>query len=120
MIETKFLEIRDHGTLVPALAIRIEHDPLAALLVSNATVGEIRANAIIARGGFHRGSGIYLMRLSDARAQCDPYEWVRDRTHAAVHHWLYDHWAEVSNGDLLDVRVILGEATEPAPTELHL
>lgn len=120
MIETKLLEIRDHGTLVPAIAIRVEHDSAIALLACNATVGEIRANAIIARGGFHRAAGIYLMRLSDARAQVDPYGWGVDRTHKAVHLYLEEHWPDVHNGDLLDVRVILGETNTPAATELHL
>ena len=108
MIETKFLEIRDHGTFVPALAIRVAHDPAS----------DSRSNWIIARGGFFRASGIYLMRLSDARAQCDPYEWGgNDRTHKAVHLYLEEYWSEVGDGDLLDVRVILGEALTPVMTE---
>lgn len=110
MIETKFLEIRDHGTFVPALAIRVEHDP----------ADESRPSQLIARGGFFRGNGIYLMRLSDARAQCDPYEWGgNDRTHKAAHLYLEQHWPNVKDGDLLDVRVILEEETVPAETELR-
>lgn len=119
MIETKLLEIRDHGTFVPALAIRVEHESAIDLLNRDATVGAIRANQLIARGGFFKASGIYLMRLSDARAQCDPYEWGgNDRTHKAVHLYLEQNWPFVHDGDLLDARVILGEQAMPAETEL--
>lgn len=111
MIETKLLEIRDHGTFVPALAIRVEHVALP---------GD-RPNWIIARGGFFRGEGVYLMRLSDARAQCDPYEWGRnDRTHKAVHLYLIDNWSKVKDGDLIDVRVLTGEQQEPCESEFKL
>jgi hypothetical protein len=109
MIETKLLEIRDRMTFVPALAVRVRHEP-----------GDgSRPNQLIARGGFHHGEGIYLIRLADARAQVDPYEWLNDRTHKAVHLHLIDHWSEVKDGELIDARVILGEETVPAETELR-
>lgn len=108
MIETKLLEIRDHGTFIPAIAIRVENGGT-----------ESRQDQLIGRAGFRVSPGVYLMRMVDARAQCDPYEWGNDRTHKAVHDWLYNFWHDVQDGGLVDVRVILGETTEAVGSELR-
>lgn len=68
------------------------------------------------------GQGIVLMRLSDQKATSDPYAWPDvnhdSRTMPVAHNWIIDHWTEIQSGQVVDVRVILGEATEPATAEI--
>lgn len=102
---TKVLEIRDRNTCIPALAIKM-----------------VSANPVedrfLWRCGYPRDSaGIVLMHLDNQRASSDPY-WWDNRTMAKAHDWLYEHFDEVSEGDVIDVRVLLGEADEPAPAEI--
>ena len=101
MIEMKLLEIRDTGTLVPALALRMR------------STGEW----LLERGGVGDQGCVYLMRLTDAECHYDAYEWTYARTMKAAHLWIVKHYDELADGQVVDVRVILGEATEPAKSE---
>ena len=68
------------------------------------------------------GSSITLMRLSDQKATNDPYEWTsltRDtRTMPHAHDYIIRNWDAIESGQVLDVRVILGEAEKPAHAEI--
>lgn len=102
---TKTIEIRDEGTHVPVLAIQ--------MLAEN----EIAAYYIHERCGHPRdGSGIVVMRLADHKATVDPYEWG-GRTMPTAHHYIYEHFADLKDGDVVDVQFILGETTEPKKSE---
>lgn len=102
---TKTLEVRDEGTHIPVLAIR--------MLAEN----EVQDYYIHGRTGHPRdGTGIVMMRLSDHRASVDPYHWG-DRTHANAHHYIYENFDALSDGDVVDVRHILGEADAPCKSE---
>jgi hypothetical protein len=48
----------------------------------------------------------------------DPYDWC-DRTWTAAHRWIIEHWAELKDGDVVDVEFILGETTTPKESERH-
>ena len=101
----KFIEIRDSMTCIPALAIRTEPSD------------DVERRFLNERCG-HPIDGVILMRLGDQRANSDPYFWA-DRTHTAAHEWLLGHFDEVEDGAVVDVRVILGEARQPAAPEIY-
>lgn len=104
-MKTKVIEIRDRATCIPAVAIKME----AANIVED---------RFLWRCGYPRdGSGIVLMHLYDQRANSDPYGFG-DRTMKAAHLYIYDHWDELRDGDVVDVRVLLNEADEPAEPEI--
>lgn len=105
---TKCIEIRDEGTCIAALAIQM--DP----------AGPIEEH-FLWHCGYPRDSlGVVLMRLSDQQATSDPYGWRGDgRTMPAAHSWIIDQFDQLVAGQVVDVRVILGEADTPAPAEIY-
>lgn len=108
-VTTKMLEIRDIGTFIGALAIR---------MLADKPTQEYYLN----RCGYPRdGSSIMLMVLHTGRATNDPYEWASlglgPRTMPAAHGWIIDHFEELADGDVVDVEFILGEATSPKVSE---
>jgi hypothetical protein len=101
VIRTKTLEIRDRGTLIPALAIRPDGQ-----------------HWLEQRGG-HDGSTLILMHLDSIEAHSDPYDWnlVFGRTMRVAHNWLIENWGLVEDGMVVDVEYILGEHPMPKDTE---
>lgn len=96
---TKFVEIRDRGTFVPALAFSIEG-----------------ADHYLARRAGFGDRMIYLVVLNGEKATYDPYHWD-NRTYRVAHHWLSEHWDEIESGAVVDVEFILGERSEPKRSE---
>src|SRR5260370_1258522 len=85
-MEFKVLEIRDRGTFIAAMAIRMQsNDPMQ--------------DYYLRRCGFPAdGSSIMLMVLYDGKATNDPYEWEAlgkgPRTMPVSHNWIIDHFDE--------------------------
>lgn len=96
-MQVKTLEVRDEGTCIPVLAIKMyTEDPIQRYYVHY-------------RCGYPPdGTGIVMMRLTDQKASVDPYEWG-DRTHAVAHNHIYNHFNELKDGDVVDVSFIQGE-----------
>lgn len=111
-METKCIEIRDHGTCIPALAIK--------MIGSN----EIE-RGFFSRCGYplnnplHPGDwpAVVLMELNKQQATSDPYEWG-GRTYPVAHNYIYENFDSIPEGSVVDVRVILGEAETPAEPEI--
>lgn len=102
---TKCIEVRDEGTCMPMLAIKMSAD---------STVEE----RFLWRCGYPRdGHSVVLMHLSDQRASSDPYNFG-GRTWRPAHSYIIDHFDELQDGAVVDVRVILGETSEPATPEI--
>lgn len=104
-MNAKFLEIRDRGTCIPALAISLSE-----------------ADGPIARhAGFGSHRCIYLIALATEKASYDPYSrvWSGARTMPIAHQWIEQHYETLTDGQVVDVRVILEEATEPARSDCH-
>ena len=97
-LESKVLEVRDIATHIDVLAIR--------MLAKN----DIQNYYIHVRSGYPRnGSCIGMVTLNNcAPGNVDPYAWG-DRTYATAHHYIYDHFDELIDGDVVDVEFILGE-----------
>lgn len=81
---TKMFEIRDRGTCIAAMAIKmLPCDPTEEKFIRHC--------------GFPAdGSSVILMSLYDQRATNDPYEWSAlgkgTRTFQIAHNHILDHW----------------------------
>lgn len=101
-----YIEIRDDGTLIPALIIELPNNPCTV------------------RAGYSgKALNLILMKLVDCKAEHDPHKWVgQGRTMKHVHLWIYDNWEAIlrhaPDGFLIDVEFMLGERTEPKKSEL--
>ena len=95
-LDNKVLEVRDAWTHIPVLAVRM----LAKSGIQN---------YYLRRLGFPPdGSCIGLVQLNDLDGNVDPYAWG-DRTMSVAHHYIYDHFDELNDGDVVDVEFILRE-----------
>ena len=104
-VKTKFLEIRDRGTCIPVMAQELKPT----------TFKEIE---IFRRYGWGEGAGIILTRLDNVEATNDPYQWNCFRTMRTAHNYINSNFDTIPNYSVVDVRVILGETTEPAQSEI--
>lgn len=109
-IEAKILEIRDEGTHIPAMAMRMR------------AADDLTGYYIHGRSGYPRdGHGIVLMALDSQAATVDPYAWpglgFGQRTMGNAHNYITKHFEALKDGDVIDVRVILGETNEPAVSD---
>lgn len=110
-MKAKFLEIRDRHTFIPVVALQMK-----------AASGNLEQFYYVHwRSGYAiDGSGIVLMRLSDQRAHCDPYDWGSgDRSHVVAHDYICKHFDELKDGDVIDVEFILGETEEKKISERY-
>jgi|SRR5271165_755891 len=107
-MQTKALELRDAGTFVPVLCV--DMNP------SNAA----QRYLLLRRCGYPcDGRPNILMTplaADGVPAWNDPYAWS-GRTFPVAHAYIIDHWSELQDGDVVDVSFILGETTEPKPSE---
>jgi hypothetical protein len=108
-ITSKVLEIRDEGTFIAVVAIQ--------MLAAN----ETQAYYFRRCGYPADGTSIMLMCLYDGKATNDPYAWsalhMGPRTMGAAHNWIIDHYADLVDGEVIDVQVILGETAKPKISE---
>jgi hypothetical protein len=96
----KAIEIRDKGTFVPAIAIKLIPD-------------DEGQRYLLRRAGYGFGRlSVVLMNLNDCRAQNDPSDWG-GRTWRVAHEFVERHWDRLTNGDVVDVEFILGETCIP-------
>lgn len=104
-METKFLEIRDRGTCIPVMAQKL-------------TATTFKEMQILHRYGWGAQAGIVLTRLDTVQATNDPYQWNCIRTMFTAHDYINSNFDTIPNYSVVDVRVILGETTEPAQSEI--
>ncbi len=108
-IESKVLEVRDSGTFIAVLAIRM------------AGVNPVQEYYFRRCGYPEDGSSVMLMCLYDGKATNDLYEWASlgmgPRTMPNAHNWILGHYDQLTDGDVVDVQVILGERAEAKVSE---
>lgn len=99
----KVLEVRDEGTHIEVFALSTEPSP-----------GQEYG---LERCGFRDGRAVILGYLDGERnSSADPYHWGC-RTMGNAHNYIEKHFEELKDGDVVDVRFILGEASEPAKSD---
>lgn len=98
---SKFVEIRDRATLIPALAIQLSG-----------------ADGYLPRRAGFQSPMVYLIALSLQKAHYDPYDWGGGaRTLKVAHGWLEKHFNDVPDHGVVDVEFILGETPTPKASE---
>lgn len=98
---TKLIEIRDRGTLIPALAILVSSED----------------GPVMQRAGFGDTPMVYLVALATQRCQYDPFAWG-NRTMNTAHQYIEREWPMLRDGSVVDVEFLLGERDAPKVSEL--
>lgn len=100
-MEVKCLEIRDDGTFIPVICLRPtpENDDQSYLLRRDGYKGTQEERCIIMIDAQCRGVAY------------DPYDWDRGkgRTKRVAHDHISKNWAQLRDGDVIDIEFILGE-----------
>lgn len=108
---TKLFEVRDSGTFIPMIAIKLSPQNEAE-------------RYLLARAGFGRQAEdhqryVLFSSLADGKMTSDPYSWP-NRTRQVAHSFITEHFDELKNGQVIDVQFILGETSEPKTSESYL
>lgn len=97
-METKAIEVRDRGTLIPCLAVRLD-----------GYNGNANEAWLMRRAGYGEPCVLFT-RAQGGTAAYDPYSWG-DRTMKIAHNYVSENWAKISSGDVVDVEFVLGETS---------
>lgn len=128
-MQTKLLEVRDRLTMIPVMATLMvptedvtpnQERNWSPQLVTEVQFLHATERRFLRHCGYTNPDHppVMLTHLAGGhKAECDPYAWG-DRTWQAAHAHIERHFHELDHGAVVDVRVILGEASEPAPAEL--
>jgi hypothetical protein len=105
----KILEVRDEGTFIPLLCIDM-NDP-----------GHPAQRYYLRRCGYPLRLGepniaVTNLNMSGGPASNDPFFW-QNRTLHEAHNYILSHWAELQDGDVIDVQFILGEKSDKKISE---
>ena len=105
-MELKLFELRDHGTFIPLLCIKPD------------SPGTPFEEKMAWRYGYKNSRAIIVTHMSVPDRGCNN-DWSAwgDRTFAVAHRHIEEHWDTLKTGDLIDVRVLLGEAEKPCESE---
>jgi len=116
-MEIKLIELRDRGTFIPVMAIRLTwRDLIERFLLRRAGFGDEQ----IAPESPSQEPYVIMCSLvnGDLGAHYDPYNWKNQRTFGTAHRYLIQYWNVIQSGQVVDVEFILGETTEPKQSEL--
>jgi hypothetical protein len=129
-MQAKILEIRDSATYFAVVCVDMNPDMDLIDVVAEKPSDRVRERADrydaqryhLRRRGFPCDGvpniAIHHINCGGEAVWNDPYGWSRDtRTYRVAHEYIYDHWAELKDGDVVDVEFILGETTEKKTSE---
>lgn len=104
-MRVKIFEVRDRGTHIEVFALSTE--PSAGQEYG------------LQRCGFHSGDAVIVGYLDGERnSSADPYHWDT-RTMSNAHQYITDHFDELSDGAVIDVRFILKETDAPCQSDRY-
>lgn len=106
-MRTKFFEIRDRATCIPALVIEmISNIPLEILFLKHA--------------GYSMNRACYMLIMIETQeCRYNSYEWNRGtRTMEIAHKFIEDNFKNLQDCDVIDVQFILGETKEPVKSDI--
>lgn len=107
----KTFEIRDKGTFVPVLAVRLRpNNDQDRFLLARAGYGgrpEGQAEYVM----------VWMMNGGSGQGLSDPFDWGQTRTMQVAHNHILTNFDRLSSGSVVDVEHILGETTEPKLSE---
>lgn len=106
-MQTKLFEVVDGATRLSVLAVRLEG-------------GTPKENWLLERVGLGEGSA-YKVQMTDLelnKTHRDPFKWRSDsRTTFEAHLYIQKNWDNLKTGDLIDIRVIVGESDFPVSSK---
>ena len=111
---TKIFELRDRGTFIPVMAVRLD-------MGHTGSPPEVRY--LISRAGYgshynRQCQYVFLMKMDEPnRCEYNPAKW-NDRTFQTAHMYIKDEWSSLHTGQVIDVEFILGETKKPKKTEM--
>ncbi len=103
----KALEIRDDGTCIGILAMKL-------------TAENEAQRAVLRHAGYgdHLVDYVIMVGAHDWEGGYNP-ERQRGHTRQVAHHYIKTHWDELKDGDVVDVEFILGKRTAPKVSEIQ-
>jgi hypothetical protein len=108
------IEIRDRGTFIPALAVRLgSHEEQERWLLAMVGYGRTYED---------QSKQIILCEINTGAGRCssDSYDWpANPRTYRVAHEYLNKHFDELAPGAVVDVEFILKETATPKTTDRH-
>jgi hypothetical protein len=111
----KALEIRDHHTFIPVIAVELVPDINALGGIPNEAQRYLLARCGLGMEGSYR---VAVIKLATDEGHIDPHRWGHNvRTMLAAHIYINNNFDHLKDGDVVDARVICGETTEPAVSE---
>lgn len=97
----KLLQVRDDGTHIPVMAVRVV---------------PTNSDRVLRRAGFGVGSSyVILTNLNTLETQYDPMKWTCRRTMRTAHFTLEQAWNDYHDNEVIDIEYVLGE--KPLPKE---
>ena len=113
-MKTKLLEVRDRATCIGVMATQIAPVNVVQMEMLGKTGWglDVDTSYFVAVTTISNG-------ISRARMQIYPRDW-NDRTMSVAHRYIEDNFDTLSDGDVVDVRHILGEVEHPASSELSV
>jgi len=124
---TKAIEIRDKGTFIPAIAIKMTPAFVpAAQLEANSRQRQAydHERYLLRRSGyvFDEPCCVMLVRMdangSPRQASYDPHGWgAGNRTYIVAHTYIVQNFEALENGQVVDVEFILGETQQAKESE---
>ena len=105
-MQAKAFELRDRGTFVPAVAIKL--DP--------ANEAE---QYLIRRAGFHTlpSEFVLLTKIEGGKCSYDPHDWGINGTFLTAHPYIAAHFDELTPGQVICTEHLRGERAEPKTSE---
>ena len=110
-METKFIEIRDRATCIPAMAQKLWPE------------GRV-SESFLRRAGYgdctNGGAGYIMVTMLDGmKSETDPYKWKSTaRTMRHAHIYIRENWLSIRSGQVVDVEYILDETEKPKASEI--
>lgn len=107
MQQAKIFEIRDRGTFIPVMAVKLgSHNPFKPNW-------QIEEDYLIRRVGFSDDVNYVLLTiLSSLETNYEPTAWTSERTIGNAHKYILDNFDILKGGEVVDIEYILGETKE--------
>lgn len=118
-MKIKLLEVRDDGTFIPMLCVDMNPPSESDWIAISVKCYEAQ-RYLLRRCGYpcdgHPNIAITHLAADGDKCSNDPYFWG-GRTRPVAHKYIIEHWAELRDGDVVDVEFILGETSAPKKSE---
>jgi hypothetical protein len=122
-MEVKLFELRDAGTFIPMIAIKLQHGSYERMPFLESE------RFLLRRAGYsaqqidpvtNKSLQPYVLfgRLDGGgKLHYDPFAWDNRRTFGTAHMHLIEHWDELPSGAVIDVEFIAGHTAAPKISE---